>query len=510
MSDKYVLRYAPSPTGPQHIGGVRTALYCHFLAQQKGGELILRIEDTDQGRFVEGAEQFIIDACNWVGIKFTQGVHIGGPHAPYRQSERMGIYKQYADQLLEAGHAYIAFDTPAELTDMRQRLEEAGADNRTYNYMTRQSMRNSLTLSKEEVDALIADGIDYVVRFKVPEKAEVRFVDEIRGHMHFHGSHVDDKVLLKSDGLPTYHLANVVDDHLMEITHVIRGEEWLPSTPLHVLLYRAFGWEKSMPKFAHLALLLSPSGGKLSKRQADKYGIPVFPNDWLDHASGETWKGYKSLGYFPEALVNFLALLGWHPGGEQELLSMDDLIGSFSLDRAHHAGAKVDMAKLNSFQQHYLRLKSPEELAELLKPMADEAGLSYPNQNFLVQVMAMMRERITFVKDVLDAEYFFQAPTSYNEKMARKNWKEVNRELLTDFRTELAAQSDWNSQTIHDLFHAFLEAKEAGAGKLMAPLRLALTGLPSGPGCFEIAEALGQEESIARIDSALLNLSHPD
>ncbi|MEM0998360.1 MAG: glutamate--tRNA ligase [Bacteroidota bacterium] len=510
MSEKIVLRYAPSPTGPQHIGGIRTALYCYYLAQQKDGELILRIEDTDQTRFVAGAEQFIVDSCSWLGIAFTQGAHVGGPNAPYRQSERTELYQKYAQQLLDQGHAYLAFDTPEELEAMRQRLEEAGADNRTYNYMTRMSMRNSLTLSAEEVQQRLTAGEPHVVRFKVPEKSEIRFHDIIRGHLHFHGSHVDDKVLLKSDGLPTYHLANVVDDHHMGVTHVIRGEEWLPSTPLHVLLYDALGWREEMPQFAHLALLLGPKG-KLSKRAGDKYGIPVFPMDWQDKASGDTWKGYKEMGYLPEALMNYLSLLGWHPGGEQELLTREELIARFSLERCHHAGAKFDMAKLNSFQQHYLRQKPGETIAAALKPIVDAAGLPYPNEAYLAQVADLMRERITFVRDIPEqAPYFFRAPTTYNEKMTRKNWKTLNKELLTEFRGRLNELTQWSAPLVQDHFKTFLAEKEVGFGKLGAPLRLALTGLPSGPGAFDIAETIGRTEALARIDRALAELPASD
>ncbi|MEM7038291.1 MAG: glutamate--tRNA ligase, partial [Bacteroidota bacterium] len=355
MDAKPVLRYAPSPTGPQHIGGLRTALYCHLLAQKTGGELILRIEDTDQKRYVQGAEDFIIRACEWLGLKFSQGVHVGGPHAPYRQSERTDLYRKFAAQLVEEGHAYYAFDTAEELDAMRKRLEEAKVDNRTYNYVSRMTMQNSLTLSAEEVKARMDKGDPFVVRFKVPEKAEIRFNDIIRGNIHYHGSHVDDKVLLKSDGIPTYHLSNVVDDYHMGVTHVVRGEEWLPSTPLHVLLYKAFGWADSMPKFAHLSLLHDPKGRKLSKRNATEFGIPVFPFNWLDKESGETWEGYKDMGYLPEALISYIALLGWHPGTEEERLTMDELIAAFSLERCHHAAARFDVQKLNSFQAEFLR-----------------------------------------------------------------------------------------------------------------------------------------------------------
>lgn len=506
---KPVLRYAPSPTGPQHVGGLRTALYCHLLAQKLGGELILRIEDTDQGRFVPGAEEFIIKAVNWVGLKFTQGVHMGGPHAPYRQSERSALYQAHAQQLLDAGHAYIAFDTEEELEEMRKKFEEAGSEVRTYNYLTRMSMRNSLTMSKKEVADLLAAGTPHVVRFRIPEKADVRFHDEIRGPIHVHASHLDDKVLLKSDGLPTYHLANVVDDRLMEVTHVVRGEEWLPSTPLHVLLYRAFGWEEEMPKFAHLALLLDPKGRKLSKRNAAEFGIPVFPFNWFDEASGEVWEGYADLGYLPEAIVSYIALLGWNPGTEEERLTMPELIQAFSLERCHHSGAKFDIKKLNSFQEHYLRALSNAELVEMLRPHAEKAGLD-TNPILLERIVVMMKERVTFVHQmVTDGGYLWKAPQTFDEGMVAKQWKGEAANLLNEFAVALDTLLEWNAVTVHDSFHAFVAERGVGLGKLMAPLRLVLTGVPGGPAVFDIAEAIGRDETLGRIRFAIAHLGTP-
>lgn len=500
---KMVLRYAPSPTGPQHIGGLRTALYCYLLAKKHGGELILRIEDTDQTRFVEGTEEFIIRACNWLGYEFTQGVHVGGPHGPYRQSERSELYQQYAKQLLEQENAYMAFDTPEELREMREKLEAAGVENRTYNYVTRMSMKNSLTLSKEEVEEKLAAGEPYVIRFKVPTKEDIRFEDAIRGWVHFQSSSVDDKVLMKSDGLPTYHLANVVDDHHMEVTHVVRGEEWLPSTPLHVLLYRALGWESTMPTFAHLALLLDPSGRKLSKRNADKFGIPVFPFNWLDKESGETWEGYGDLGYLPEAVISYIALLGWNPGTEKEMLSLDELVESFSLERCHKAGAKFDKAKLDAFQAEFLRKKSPEELAALVRPALEEAGLPIASEEQLLQVVGLMRERISFPQDLVDqGAYLFEAPSEYHPK-GKKKWKAAAVELLEEYKAHLAELTDWSTDPLHDDFGAFVESKEVGFGKLMAPLRWVLTGVMGGPGLFEIMEMLGKEETLSRIQTGI-------
>lgn len=501
---KMVLRYAPSPTGPQHIGGLRTALFCYLLSQKHGGELILRIEDTDQGRYVEGAEDFIIQALDWLGLTFTQGVHVGGPHAPYRQSERYDIYGKYAQQLLDNGHAYYAFDTPEDLDEMRRILEENKVENRTYNYVTRQSMKNSLTLPPEEVKRRIDAGEDYVVRFKVPTKKDIRFQDVVRGHMHFHSSVVDDKVLLKSDGLPTYHLANVVDDYLMGVTHVLRGEEWLPSTPLHVLLYKAFGWEEQMPVFAHLALLLGPNGGKLSKRNADKFGIPVFPFNWLDEASGETWLGYADLGYLPEAVMNYVALLGWHPSSETELMDREALIEAFSLERCTKSGAKFDMDKLKSFQEHYLRAKSNAELAKLARPSVEAAGFGDVSEDLLEGAIELMRERITFAHDLVErGSFFFEAPKEYDAKMVRKKWKEQPVAILEKFIPIMETSIEWKASELSALFHSFVEAENIGMGILMAPLRLAITGMSSGPGLFETAELIGREETFFRIRKAL-------
>lgn len=504
---KAVLRYAPSPTGPQHIGGLRTALYCYLLAKQLGGELILRIEDTDQGRFVPGAEDFIVRALEWLDIRFTQGVHVGGPHAPYRQSERSAVYQAHAQQLVASGHAYYAFDTEEELEAMRAKLEASGLDNRGYNYVTRMSMRNSLTLPAEEVQALIDTGTPHVIRFKVPAKEDVRFHDEIRGPQHWHSSNIDDRVLLKSDGLPTYHLANVVDDRLMGVTHVVRGEEWLSSTPTHVLLYQAFGWADRMPKFAHLALLLGPNGQKLSKRNADKFGIPIFPFDWLDEASGEVWKGYQQLGYLPEALLNHIVLLGWHPGADHsEIMGVEEMIGRFSLERCHHAGAQFDMAKLKAFQEHYLRKKSDAELAALARPSVEAAGFS-PSEAYLQGAVALMRERIAFAHEVVEAgRFLFEAPKVYEPEFAAKNWKQQGIDLLGEWVGRLEALGEWTTQAVHDAFHAFLAEKGVGVGKVMAPLRLALTGVSKGPGCFEMAELFGKEGTLGRIRAAIAGL----
>ena len=418
---KVRVRFAPSPTGALHIGGVRTALYNYLFAKQHNGDMILRIEDTDSQRFVPGAEAYIIEALEWLGIKFDEGVGYGGNHAPYRQSERKDIYRKYVEQLLSDGKAYIAFDTPEELEAKRKEIP-----NFQYDASTRMQMRNSLTLPKEEIDRLIAEGKQYVVRFKVEPGEDVHVNDLIRGEVIINSSILDDKVLYKSaDNLPTYHLANIVDDHLMEISHVIRGEEWLPSAPLHVLLYRAFGWKDSMPEFAHLSLLLKPDGnGKLSKRDGDRLGFPVFPLEWHDPKTGEVSSGYREAGYLPEAVINFLALLGWNPGNDQEILSMDDLIKLFSLEKCSKNGAKFDFEKGKWFNHKYIQNKSNEELTELFLPILQEKGISADPAK-TAKIIGLVKDRISFVKELwAQTSYFFIAPESYEEKSVKKRWKE--------------------------------------------------------------------------------------
>lgn len=508
---KVVTRYAPSPTGPQHIGGIRTALYAYLFAKKHGGEFILRIEDTDQTRYVEGAEDFIIESINWCGFEFTQGVHVDGPHGPYRQSERTELYRQHAQQLIEAGHAYYAFDTPEEIDAMKDRMREAGEQKPQYNYATREQMRNSLTMSPEEVKAEMDKGTPHVVRFKVPADETIRFEDEVRESVEIHSSHVDDKVLLKSDGHPTYHLANVVDDHMMEVTHVIRGEEWLPSTPLHILLYRAFGWEDSMPKFAHLPLLLNPDGGKMSKRNAEKYGIPILPINWewksdgKDYKAGDVWQGFREMGFLPEALMNFIALLGWNPGDDLEIMSMDVMIEKFSLEGVHKGGAKFDMDKLRSFNETYLRAKSKQELAKMLKENLDTNGID-TNAN-LEAIMEMMKERVTFIHEVHEqAPFLFEQPTTYDEKMTRKKWKPDGIKLLKSFNEAVGNHEDWSGAGLEAFAKQFVESKEVGFGLLMAPLRLSLTGAAGGPGVFDMMAFFGKEECTQRINNAIERL----
>ena len=506
MKDQVVLRFAPSPTGPLHIGGVRTALYCHLLAQKHQGRLILRIEDTDRTRFVEGAESHIIDSLSWIGIEFTEGVHKEGPVGPYRQSDRKkaGIYQTYVDQLLASGHAYYAFDTPEELEAMRTRLKEAGSSNQQYNYITRRQMKNSLTLPEEEVEARLANGEPFVVRMKMPKREEIRFHDEIRGWVLFHSSQLDDKILLKSDGMPTYHMAVVVDDHLMGVTHIVRGEEWLSSTPLHVLLYKALGWEKEIPTFIHLPLLLNPNGkGKMSKRQGDKMGFSVFPTQWKDPETGSISSGYREEGYLPEALMNFLALLGWSPGNDEELMDEERLIELFSTENLNNSGAKFDLDKLKWFNESYIRNKTPEALMPLVEDAFDQAGLDLGDSTILPQVISLLQERVSVIPDfVTQGTYFFIAPEEYDGKMARKRWTHEAAGLMEELVVKYQAIENWSSLEIEQVFQQLIDEKNVGKGKVLAPLRLALTGVPGGPGVFDIAEVIGKHETLDRIGRA--------
>lgn len=506
MNQEIVLRFAPSPTGPLHIGGVRTALYNYLFAQKHQGRFILRIEDTDQTRYVPGAEEYIIEAFKWMGIAFTEGVGIGGEKGPYRQSERAknGLYKEYAEKLLKNGHAYIAFDTPEELTAMRERLEKAGQKSIQYNYATRGMMKNSLSLSKAEVDAKIAAGKPYVIRMKMPRKEEIRFKDVVRNWVVIHSSQLDDKILLKSDGFPTYHLANVVDDRLMGITHVIRGEEWLPSTPLHVMLYRAFGWEDNIPTFVHLPLILNPDGkGKLSKRS----GSTVFPLDWTNPQTGEVSHGFKEKGYLPEAMINFLALLGWNPGNDEEVMDKDRLIEAFTLERLGNSATNFDLQKLDWFNQTYLRAKTSADLLPAVKEELQKAGLSVPSDEYLAKVIDLLKERVSFAHEfVSQGQYFYKAPTEYNEKMRRKRWTNEGKGYLSELVGKFTALENWESEALHHEFKSLVEEKGIGNGKVLAPLRLALTGVSFGPGAFDIAALIGKEETINRIKNAIEHL----
>ena len=501
MSERKVrVRFAPSPTGALHIGGVRTALYNYLFAKQHNGDMILRIEDTDSQRFVPGAEAYIIEALEWLGIKFDEGVGYGGDHAPYRQSERKDIYRKYVEQLLSDGKAYIAFDTPEELEAKRKEIP-----NFQYDASTRMQMRNSLTLPKEEIDRLIAEGKQYVVRFKVEPGEDVHVNDLIRGEVIINSSILDDKVLYKSaDNLPTYHLANIVDDHLMEISHVIRGEEWLPSAPLHVLLYRAFGWEDSMPEFAHLSLLLKPDGnGKLSKRDGDRLGFPVFPLEWHDPKTGEVSSGYREAGYLPEAVINFLALLGWNPGNDQEILSMDDLIKLFSLEKCSKNGAKFDFEKGKWFNHKYIQNKSNEELTELFLPILQEKGISADPAK-TAKIIGLVKDRISFVKELwAQTSYFFIAPESYEEKSVKKRWKEDTPERMKELIEILENITDLASEYTEKIVLGWITENNYHMGNVMNAFRLAVVGECKGPHMFDITAILGKEETIKRIKKAI-------
>jgi glutamyl-tRNA synthetase len=501
------VRFAPSPTGALHIGGVRTALYNYLLARKHGGTMILRIEDTDQSRYVPGAEDYILESLAWAGIAIDEGVSKGGLYTPYRQSERKDIYKQYAQMLIEAGHAYYAFDTAEELETMRERLKTQGSSDQQYSSTTRLLMKNSLTLSQGEVKQKLGSGESYVIRLKVPANEEVKLVDLIRGEVIVNSFQVDDKVLMKSDGMPTYHLANVVDDYLMKISHVIRGEEWLPSAPLHVLLYKFLGWEKDMPQFAHLPLLLKADGnGKLSKRDADKAGFPIFPINWTDPKTKEFSTGFRENGYLPEALLNFLAFLGWNPGTEQEIFSMRELIDAFTIERIGKAGAKFDIHKAQWFNQQYLRAKSNEELAKyLLRSLAKE---NIPcTEDKAVKICAALKERVTFPNDFWgQGKFFFIAPTQFDEQIISKKWNEDTVKFLSSLAEEIKVLSSITADSAKDAMEKTVQLTTIASGKIMQALRVTLTGGASGPDLMITMEILGRDETLTRISFALENI----
>lgn len=537
MERKVRVRFAPSPTGALHIGGVRTALYNYLFARQHGGDMLLRIEDTDSTRFVPGAEEYILEALDWLGIKIDEGLRVKtspqpspqgreknpieieeiGSHGPYRQSERREIYHTYVKQLLDSGHAYIAFDTPEELEAKRAEIP-----NFQYDARTRMSMHNSLTMPAEEVKALMEKGEKYVVRFKVEPNEDVHVHDLIRGEVVINSNILDDKVLYKSaDDLPTYHLANIVDDHLMEVSHVIRGEEWLPSAPLHVLLYRAFGWEETMPQFAHLPLLLKPDGnGKLSKRDGDRLGFPVFPLEFHNQKDGTVSSGYRESGYLPEAVINFLALLGWHGSGDKEMYTMEELIQDFSLDRVSKAGAKFDYEKGKWFNHQYLQLRSNEELAQMFLPTLTANGIENPDKKMVATVIGLTKDRVNFVPELWEqTNFFFVAPTEYDEKSLKKRWKEDSPKHMTELLEVLegVSEEDWhkkeqitNEQSqITNLWHLdkvvmpWIEAHEYGVGIVMNAFRICLVGAARGPHIWDITDVLGKEETLKRVRTAL-------
>lgn len=498
MSRPVRVRFAPSPTGPLHIGGVRTALFNYLFAKKNNGVFYLRIEDTDQNRFVPGAEQYIFEALEWLGISPSETVGKNEKFGPYRQSERKHLYKQYADQLIHSGWAYYAFDTP-EALDMHRKQHEEHGKTFIYNWHNREKLDTSLVLSIEETNKRIAAGEDFVIRFKTPVNEVLELKDIIRGDIKFDTNLLDDKVLFKSDGMPTYHLANIVDDHLMETSHVIRGEEWLPSLPLHHLLYKAFGWEA--PEFAHLPLILKPIGnGKLSKRDGDKMGFPVFPLEWKTEEGISS--GYRETGYFPEAVINFLALLGWNDGTDQELFSLNELVEKFDLNRVHKAGAKFDPEKNKWFNHQYLQKQSEDELAKIFSSILNEKGV-YVENNKLIQIVSSIKERANFVSDFWElADYFFEAPTSYDEKAA-KNWKEETPALMKQVIDVLESIDDFTSLNIETTLKDWMTINEIGMGKVMQPLRLSLVGALKGPHLFDIIELIGKEETVKRIQKAI-------
>ena len=501
---KVRVHFAPSPTGPLHLGGVRTALYDYLFAKNQGGDFVLRIEDTDTARYVEGAEEYIMEALEWCGIIPDESPKHGGKFAPYRQSERRDIYDKYLAEILKTDYAYLAFDTPEELDEIRKEFEQNG-DVFAYNYITRNRLKNSLTLSKEEVQTLLDEKVPYVVRFKMPVDRVLNLEDIIRGKTSVNTNTLDDKVLVKNDGMPTYHFANIIDDHEMEITHVIRGEEWLPSLGLHYLLYEAMGWER--PEFAHLSLILKPEGkGKLSKRDGDKFGFPVFPLNFKDPETGNISKGYREEGYLPEAFINMVALLGWSPANDREILSLEEMTKEFDLHKVHKAGARFNKEKAEWFNQEYLKSKSDEEVLSLLK-VAEGINLDGSSDEKLLKVISLMKDRATFAKDIFsEGKFFFEAPISYDEKAVKKAWNEETPAILNDFSEKLTNLTDFQAVAIKQSIHDLAEEKGLGMGKVMMPLRLSLVGELKGPDVPEILEILGKEESIERIKNAVNNI----
>lgn len=508
MNSKVRVRFAPSPTGPLHIGGVRTALYNYLFAKKHQGDFILRIEDTDQTRFVEGAEEYIIESLSWLGISFSEGVHVGGVHAPYRQSERKALYRKYADQLIASGDAYYAFDTSEQL-DAYRKEGESSKKIFQYDCFTRKGLINSLTLSPEETQNRLNHNEPYVIRFKMSEEGVVDLTDLIRGDVSVKTCTLDDKVLFKSDGMPTYHLANVVDDYLMQISHVIRGEEWLPSAPLHVLLYQKLGWIDHMPQFAHLPLLLKPDGnGKLSKRDGDRLGFPVFPLQWKDPKSGEISSGYRESGYFPEAVINILALLGWNPGTDQEILSMDELVMLFSLDKITKSGAKFDLEKSKWFNHQYLIQKENDEIASLLLPLLAKEGINTFTEK-LTPIINLVKERAQFVSELIPQTiYFFKQPNSYNDQIIKKRWKEDTALHLRKIGDLLLSATPFDHLLAHDLVIEYIQTNQLNMGQIMNCLRLSIVGDAMGPDLFEIIRFIGVEDVISRINKAINTISN--
>lgn len=500
---KVRVRFAPSPTGPLHLGGVRTALYDYLFAKNQGGDFVLRIEDTDTARYVEGTEEYIMQSLEWCGIIPDESPKHGGNYGPYRQSERRDIYDKYTAQILKTDYAYIAFDTPEELEKVRTEYEAKG-EVFSYNHLTRSHLKNSVSLSEEEVRELLDAKVPYVVRFKMPIDRTINLEDIIRGKFAVNTNTLDDKVLVKNDGMPTYHFANIIDDYEMKITHVIRGEEWLPSMPLHILLYEAMGW--SAPEFAHLSLILKPEGkGKLSKRDGAKFGFPVFPMNFYDEATGETYKGYKEEGYLPEAFVNFLALLGWSPSDDKEILTLEEMAAEFDLHKVHKAGARFSKEKAEWFNHQYLQKKSNEEVLSIFKNLKEAQNINLSDET-LLKIIGLMKERATFVKDIyLQGKFFFEAPTSYDEKAVKKAWNEETASIMTELIEKLNTP-EFKTDILKEEIHHFVEGKGLGFGKVMMPLRLSLVGELKGPDVPDLLEILGKQESLARIKAIIENL----
>lgn len=501
------VRFAPSPTGPLHIGGVRTALYNFLFARKFNGKFILRIEDTDQKRFVLGAEKYIIESLRWCGLTPDEGPSIGGEYGPYRQSERKSMYESFVQQLLESKHAYYAFDTPEELEQMRNSMKASGVPSPTYNSITRSSMKNSLTLPADQTKTRIASGEKYVVRIKMPRNQEIKFEDEIRGWVSVNSSNVDDKVIFKSDGMPTYHLANVVDDYSMKISHVIRGEEWLPSAPLHIYLYECFGWQDKAPIFAHLPLILKPEGnGKLSKRDGDRLGFPVFPIEWISSENKDIFSGYREQGFLKEAFVNMLAFLGWNPGTDQEVFDLLGLVNAFSLGRVGKSGAKYDFLKTKWFNQQHLRLKTNQEIFDNIIKIDDQILSSY-TKDYILSVIDLVKERAIFYKDILiEGRPFLQDEVFFNEKAVSKKWDVELVPVLAELCKQLLTIDNFKKDQVEKKFHAFITAQGVGLGKIMPMLRIAITGNLSGPSMFDSLELIGREKMEQRINYAINNM----
>jgi glutamyl-tRNA synthetase len=507
MENKVRVRFAPSPTGGLHLGGVRTVLYNYLFARQNGGDFVLRVEDTDQTRFVEGAEQYIVDCLNWCGLEPDESVEKGGPYAPYRQSERKASYYQYAQQLVDAGHAYYAFDTPGELETMRNELRTDANPNPQYDQNTRMRMKNSLALTPEKVVELMNKQTPYVIRIKMPANGKVKFTDMIRGEVEFDTDTVDDKVLLKADGMPTYHLAVVVDDYLMKITHAFRGEEWLPSAPVHIMLWKHLGWENEMPQWAHLPLILKPDGhGKLSKRDGDRLGFPVFAMNWFDPKTGETTEGFKERGFLPEAFINMLAMLGWNDGTEQEIFSLDELVQKFSMSRVHKGGAKFDFEKAKWYNHQYIQKKTNEELVALVKPYLAKHDVQ-ADDAFIAQVIGAIKERCTLLPDFWEqGHFFFKTPEITELPAIKDKWNEEKNTFFTNWSAQLNDLSDWNHTSIEQSFNDAVQQQGIKKGDVMLPLRIMLVGGKYGPGVFLIAEMIGKKETLKRISETISKL----